>query len=174
MRLMNRVSMCTLLAWGAVLLADVAHAQQVQPGDLGVVQAPAAGSIPVPLNQVPLPIRHSARSRSSCMRAARPWSQRRSTLRVDDEKIDEANSTEEFPDPSEGVGNPQNAVRGGRHVVGADQFAQSRCVEIRNACQIQQDSSLPTAEERLDPMPQISVDRRGNIQLEPIRARHCI
>lgn len=60
MRMMNRVSMCTLLVSGSVLLADVASAQQVQPGDLGVVQAPAAGSIQVPLNQVPLPIRHSA------------------------------------------------------------------------------------------------------------------
>jgi hypothetical protein len=40
--------------------AGVAQAQQVQPQDLGVVQAPAAGNVSIPLDAVPLPVLHSA------------------------------------------------------------------------------------------------------------------
>jgi hypothetical protein len=45
---------------GCLLQAQSAIAQEVNPEDLGIVEAPTAGSVSVPLALVPLPIRHSA------------------------------------------------------------------------------------------------------------------
>lgn len=42
------------------IMQGTARAQQVQPDDLGIVEAPTAGSVPVPLAQVPLAILHTA------------------------------------------------------------------------------------------------------------------
>jgi archaellin len=55
----KRVS-TALTVVGMLVGAGLAHAQQVQPQDLGVVQAPAAGNVSVPLDAVPLPVLHSA------------------------------------------------------------------------------------------------------------------
>jgi hypothetical protein len=82
-------------------------------------------------------------------------------FRVYVQKIEKANPSEELANPSEGMRNPQNAIRSARHVVRSDQFTHPRCVEIRDSRQIQQDSSLTAAEERVDPMPQLGTDRRA-------------
>ena len=79
-------------------------------------------------------------------------------LRVYVQKIEKANSSQELADASEGMRNTQNPIRGNRHVVRADQLAQPRRIEIRDSRQVQQDSSLPAAEERPDAMPQLRAD----------------
>jgi hypothetical protein len=61
MRMINRCIFVTALTFvGCALAQGTARAQSVNPGDLGIVEAPSAGSIAVPLAAVPLPIRHSA------------------------------------------------------------------------------------------------------------------
>jgi hypothetical protein len=62
MALMSRLMLGPLaIAAGALLVADGAFAQSsVQPQNLGIVQAPTAGSVAIPLNAVPLPILHAA------------------------------------------------------------------------------------------------------------------
>lgn len=44
----------------SVMVYGSANAQQLQPGDLGVVEAPSAGTVQIPLDDVPLPILHTA------------------------------------------------------------------------------------------------------------------
>jgi hypothetical protein len=62
MSMINRYILpSVLMIAGSLVTLDSAVAQtSVNPQDLGIVEAPAAGSITVPLGQVPLPIRHSA------------------------------------------------------------------------------------------------------------------
>jgi hypothetical protein len=57
----HRLFMASVFSCSVVLAPSTAWAQQtVQPRDLGVVQAPTAGSTPIPLNQLPAAIKHCA------------------------------------------------------------------------------------------------------------------
>jgi hypothetical protein len=56
-RWMHTVAVAAILSVSAYASAN---AQQLQPGDLGVVEAPSAGSVSIELADVPLPVLHSA------------------------------------------------------------------------------------------------------------------
>jgi len=61
MRTINRwLMVMPLAATLSMLTHGSAFAQQLQPHDLGVVEAPSAGAVAIPLGAVPLPILHSA------------------------------------------------------------------------------------------------------------------
>ena len=60
MRTNRWMGVISLAAALVIAAPGVVTAQQVQPGDLGVVEAPTAGSVAIPLNAVPLHILHSA------------------------------------------------------------------------------------------------------------------
>lgn len=60
MRTTTRILMTLCVTTIAFLVEGAAIAQQVQPGDLGIVEAPTAGSVALPLGQVPEVIKHTA------------------------------------------------------------------------------------------------------------------
>jgi hypothetical protein len=61
--------------------------------------------------------------------------------------------------------NPQDASSGVRHVECPDQFAHAGRIDVGKPHQIQHNSPLATAKERLDPMAQFAVHRRSQRSL---------
>jgi hypothetical protein len=59
-RTTRSVVVSLLVAVAVVLGGRMALAQQLQPGDLGVVEAPTAGAVTISLGDIPIPILHTA------------------------------------------------------------------------------------------------------------------